>query len=179
MRKSLWIIPVLLLFVALGSTSARADTIISSGGNVTEIDGVTIAGITYNVTFGTIDDMTFATNAANALAAETAILVDLNSGTYTMAGGGCRAGVDAGTATLAAQAGVPACGGLPWDTYAFFTAAYTSGVTPGFQVWAEFAVAPVPTPEPGVLMLTLTGVGLLGLMVVLRKRRANPLVRTT
>lgn len=62
MRKSLWIIPVVLLLTALGSTTARADTIacgtatcVTTGGFVTEIEGLNIDGTAYNVTFDTTD----------------------------------------------------------------------------------------------------------------------------
>jgi hypothetical protein len=63
MRKSLWMIPVVLLFTALGSTSALGATIVPgcSGGCVTAIDGITLytAGPSYNVTFSATPDTTF------------------------------------------------------------------------------------------------------------------------
>jgi hypothetical protein len=43
----------------------------------------------------------------------------------------------------------------------------------GGGAWYTEFSPEVPTPEPGDLMLTLTGVVLLGLMVVMRKRVAN------
>ena len=52
MRKSFWMIPAVLLFTVLGSTTAHADTIVTSGdGSVIGIDGIDIDHTTYNVTW--------------------------------------------------------------------------------------------------------------------------------
>jgi hypothetical protein len=183
MRKSLWLIPV--LFTALGSTSARADTIVASGGNVTAIDGITIAGVTYNVTFGTTDDMTFAGNATNASMANADIVADLSSDTYLTAGGVCGVVVDGGSESFIAFTEESPCGyGGPagkWYPVSSPTSYYTGVIQtyPGTFLWDEFTVAPTSTPEPGTLSLTLTGVGLLGLTLILRKRKAHDLAQTT
>ena len=42
-----------------------------------------------------------------------------------------------------------------------------------------WAISAVSTTEPGTLMLTLTRLGLLGLTLVLRKRKAHDLAQTT
>jgi hypothetical protein len=186
MRKSLWMILVVFVFMTLGSTSARADTIVASGGNVTAINGITIAGTTYNVTFGTTIDTTFAGNASNASTANAAILADLNSDTYITAGGACAVGVDGGVITYYDNSVSTTCfgsGGVngSWYQSSLDTVFYSAIVAQGNEgrLWDEFAVVPASTPEPGTLSLTLTGVGLLGLTLVLRKRKAHDLAQTT
>ena len=180
MRKSLWIVPFLLLSAAICSTTARADTIVASGGNVTAINGITIAGITYNVTFGTTIDTTFAGNPTNANAMNTAIVADLSSSnTDLTAGRACLVGLDGGVSTYGAISLAAAPCGFPgapahWVADTFSTVGFTDYVLTGngTVLWDEFAVAATTTPEPGTLSLTLTGLGLLGLLVVIRKRVA-------
>jgi hypothetical protein len=183
MRKSLWTILVVFVFTALGSTSARADTIVASGGNVTAINGITIAGTTYNVTFGTTIDTTFAGNSSNASTANAEILLDLNSGTYLTVGvGACAGGVDGGVFTYYVARQGTVCSGSgsgQWVSLTATTPFYAFDVLGGTMLWDEFAVAPTSTPEPGTLSLTLTGVGLLGLTLVARKRKAHDLAQTT
>lgn len=74
--------PALLLAAAVawfGMTiaPAKAYTIIQSANDVTEIDGLTILGNTYDVTFGTTPDTTFDTLSSAETAADD-ILVVLN-----------------------------------------------------------------------------------------------------
>ena len=181
MRKSLWTILVVFVFTALASTSARADSIVASGGNVTAINGITIAVTTYNVTFGSTVDTTFAGDPSGASTANADILSDLNSGTYFAAGFACYIGVDGGLNTYQDEShftlGIPCAGPVGpgnWGTVpAFSTIDYAALVTafPIAYAWDEFTVAaPISTPEAGTLPLMLTGVGLLGLLVVMRKR---------
>ena len=91
-RKSLWMIPVLLLITALGSTAAHADTLLpsSTATGVTEIDGIKIGSTVYDVTFSMTDNGTFATDPTDASTAATDLLNDLNSD--TQATGVCKAG---------------------------------------------------------------------------------------
>jgi PEP-CTERM motif-containing protein len=172
-RKSLWMIPVVLLFTALGSTAAHADTIVTSGGNVTGIDGITIAGTTYNVTWGTVIDTTFAASLTNATAMNNAIAADLSAyGTPS---------VSDSFSTSVVQVGVDGGGILSpiafmttptqWTPSSSPTVDWTTTVATQAQnsAWDEFAV--VTTPEPGTAALMLTGLALLG-MVVLRSRVA-------
>jgi hypothetical protein len=187
MRKSLWTILVVFIFTALGSTAAHADTIVASGGNVTAINGITIAGTTYDVTFGTTDDMTFVGNAANAAAANAAIVVDLSSDTYITAGGVCTVGVDGGlvadyAVSFARSCGFPSNGvdGV-WLSGSVPTPIFTRAVAnvSNIFLWDEFTVVPTGVPEPGTLSLTLTGVGLLGLTLVMRMRKPHGQAQTT
>jgi PEP-CTERM motif len=173
MRKSFWIISVLLLSAAIGCTTARADSIVTSGGNVIGIDGITIAGITYNVTFGTTDDMTFSFDQTDGQAMASAIASDL--GSYTSVSDAVSntigyIGVDVGT--LAALAEGPG-GPYPdsWHTLYTVRVAFQNQITdmPDYSAWAEFTPA-VATPEPGsfsLLVFGLVGLGLCG--IVMRK----------
>ena len=171
MRRSFWIIPVLLLSAAIGSTTARADSIVTSGGNVIGIDGITIAGITYNVTFGTTDDMTFSHDQTDGQAMASAIASDLGSYTSVSDAGSntiVYIGVDVGT--QAALAKGP--GGLypdSWYTFNTVRVSFENQITdmPGFNAWAEFTPV-VATPEPGsfsLLVLGLVGLGLCGMIM--------------
>jgi hypothetical protein len=179
MRKSIWMIPVVLLFTALGSTTAHADSIVIDGsGNVIGINGILIAGTTYNVTWGTAIDPTFASSLVNASLINADIVNDLNAyGAPAVADAVsnnlCAVGVDGGVSTASAQA-LNACPNSPatWGGFVTSTSAWTGfvGNNPRTVAWDEFTV--VATPEPGTTTLTLTGLGLLGLLVVLRKRIA-------
>lgn len=166
---------VLLLFalLTLGSTAAHADTLVLSGGYVTEIAGLNIDGTVYNVTFGTTDDMTFATNgeasdAAMDIVAALGTNSIVSSATYNppydvqlfcvdTGGGQCQAGYQTPPGTAWTYAGL--IGGLNPASPAFGAGAY----------YAEFAVS---TPEPDTISLTLIGIGLFGLLAVIRKRVA-------
>jgi hypothetical protein len=146
--------------------------ILSSGGNVTGLNGLIIGGTTYNVTFGTTDNMTFAGSAANALTAEEDLSAALSQpGPYNTAGGACDVGVDGGTNTYVAFSNGGICDAPPatttWGTTTDSSAFFGNNVG-GTALWADFS----PVPEPDTLTLSLTGVGLLGLMAVLRKRKA-------
>jgi hypothetical protein len=178
MRKSLWILPVLLLFAALlGSTAARADTFVFSGGFVSGINGITVAGVTYNVTWGLTDDTTFASSLANALAMNAQITADLAGyqpppPPATLAGQGTTSlfdvGVDGGTLTpYADDRFTPTF----WSSHVDTTSDYILSVQeiPAGIQWDEFTVV---SPEPGAATLTLTGLGMFGLLVVMRKRLA-------
>jgi len=175
MRKLFWIVLVLLLSTAIGSTAARADSIVTSGGNVTGIDGITIGGITYDVTFGTTEDTTFATDQTDALAMAAAIASDL--GAYDSVSDAVSSsigyiGVDAGTLTAIAE-GPGGPYPTSWHTLQTTTVSFENEVTnlPYSNAWAESTVV-VPTPEPG--SFTLLGVGLLafGTIILLRKQIA-------
>jgi len=182
MRKSLWMTPLVLLFTACGSTLAHADTIVSSGGNVTAIDGITIDGNTYNATFGTTDSATFASSLTDATLAAEDVANDLSTpNLYLTAGGFTYLGVDGGgnsPSICQELSGTCNAGSAdPWGSVgANTTAIYATlaGKTQGLYKygWVDFSVQTQATPEPGTLTLALTGVGLLGSMVVLRKRVA-------
>jgi hypothetical protein len=165
MRKTLWIIPVLFLFTALASTAARADTIITSGGYVTGIDGIAIAGTTYDVTFGTTEDTTFSGNTTGAADAAADISSDLNG--YDCVTVYCyeSIGVYANSAVADEALGNGSGSwGVGTDTSTDFNNLVGENGTGA--AWAQFD--PTPTPEPATGSLTLIGVGMLGF--VMRKR---------
>ena len=168
MRKFLWMIPVVLLFTALGSPTARADTIVQSGGIVTAIDGITIAGTTYNVTFGMTDDTTFA-GSATALTAIDALSVDLTPFPAVNQNFTNLIGVDGGSGTIY-TAGVEVAPLLFFFTSTMAQTSFSNFVGSGLAGYAEFT--PRATPEPDTFTLALTGIGLLGLLAVIRKRVA-------
>jgi len=186
MRTSLWMIPVVLLLTVLGNISASADTIIASGGNVTAIDGITIAGTTYNVTFGTTEDTTFSGDLTDAATAYDDIFADLtSSSTYVTVGGEYGVIVNAspdfyligepsadGDWTMLGEGDIDPIGLLPGGFFIPFVISEPA-------LFAEFSVVPVATPEPGSVMLLLTGLVLLGLMYVWRKRKAPALAQAT
>ena len=183
MRKSLWIIPVVLLFTALGSTSAHADATVTTGGYVTGIDGITIAGTTYNVTFGTTDDMTFSNSYDNAVTMADDIAQDLsNYSADTVSYDGITTitylAVDGGETTVGCV-GTPPClpqpytnGGGVWNEYNEQFEPdnnYSSYVSadPSRFAWTEFTIVTV-TPEPGTASLMLIGLGSFVAMMVMR-----------
>jgi hypothetical protein len=190
MRKSLWMIPVVLLFTALGSTTARADTIacgtatcITTGGYVTEIEGLNIDGTAYNVTFDTTDSSPapFNTNgeAGDASGAIIAALGGDEIVNASLYGGVLQLiAVDAGGGS--AYIDYLSSGGGWAENIGVYSIArnFTPYVPDGGLYFADFSTAATATPEPGTLLLTLTGVGLLGLMVVMRKRKALGLAQT-
>jgi hypothetical protein len=189
MRKALWMIPVVFLFTGLGSTAAHADTLLcggstcSSGGYVTEIESLPIDGTLYNVTFGTTDSnpAPFNTNgdagdAASAIGSALGTSPIVSNQTYfsddvqyfcvDQGGSTCILLLNVFYEGTSISGAWLAAGNNSNELTAMW-AAETGGI-----YFAQFLPA-VSTPEPGSAPLTLTGVVLLGLMVVMRKRVAN------
>jgi hypothetical protein len=182
MRKSFWMIPVVLLFSALGSTAAHADGLVvtNGGGYVTAIDGITLDGTLYNVTFTSNIDNTFAADPydspiMNAVQADidealgATTLNDEDGAFYGIAAQSDLIAVDALTNPFMADASWESsstasdenfAGGLAFNSGRIFYANFTP------------VVVTRATPEPGTVPLTLTGLGVLGLLVVIRKRFA-------
>jgi hypothetical protein len=187
-RSPVWMMPVVLLLTAMGSTAAHADTLecgattCSPGEYVTEIAGLKIDGSLYNVTFGDNPDTTFANGEAVAedAAAQIAIALQLaNGGSYGIVSPTTNPSL--GTQAYCVDQGGDICyitidvPGLGWrplttdsDTLEVFD---TDFLDSGGAYYAEFSPA-VATPEPGTAMFTLAGLGMIGLLVVLRRRVA-------
>jgi hypothetical protein len=177
MRKSLWMIPVVLLAMAIGSTSANADsyTIVESGGAVTAIDNLAILGNTYDVTFvETVTPTITFTSESDAVTAATDINNALNGITsvpYTILGGVYVSVPFSTTDWVESFCGSGSCTGPTWTIAGDITRS-------GTQLPITFAEFTVVTPEPGTLSLMLVGVGLLGLMMVGDATRAAKASRT-
>ena len=172
MRKSLWTILVVFVFTALSSTSARADTVVVSGLSVTAINGITISGTTYNLTFVLTSPTPYAGDPTGVAGVESQLIADLAGHSFVGAGpiiGGIVVILDndpTGEHTVADFA----TGNWISDNQAqnFFC---TPGSAACGSVWADFTPVSA-TPEPGTSVLTLSGLGLMGFLVVMRKRIA-------
>jgi hypothetical protein len=178
MRKSLWMIAVVMLFTALGSTAARADTVVYNGGGwVTAIDGITLNGTLYNVTFTNNIDNTFAAYAADsstingilgALDADlgSTLLNDDTGYFYAVSAAAGQSGVAEFQCPVTHEC---------WNNLdPILTEDFTfiMSTRPTIDFWANFSPSTVAIPEPSAFMQTLTGVGLLGLMMMKRRRVA-------
>jgi hypothetical protein len=182
MRKSWWLLPIVLLYMTVGSTSATADplTIVESGGVVSAIDKLSILGDTYDVTFGltATPTLTFLSesdassaaadinDALNGMAVFPNILESnsIGSGAYYLLPYGISGGRYVSVAVICSDATVP-CD----SSYSVLSSDFVLAFADSPATYAEFT--PVPTPEPGTLSLTMVGAGLLGLMRARRRRR--------
>lgn len=176
MRKSLWMIPVVLLFTALGSTTAHADTVVTNGGGfVTAIDGITLNGSLYNVTFTSTIDNTFsayAENSSTIYAIRNLIDSDLGNATIHTVYGDIY-GIDVSDGYTV----VDALSESSWKTFLTVSDDFYDRDVHGSSVaefyWANFTPAVVATPEPGTAPLTLAGLGVIA--VLMWKRRQDAL----
>ena len=160
MRKSLWLIPVVLLFTALGSTAALADTVIATGQDVTAIDGIVIAGTTYNLTFTTAALTSYIGAPAGIAAVETELISDLTG--YLDVDG------DIGLILYNGVTGEDTIVGQ--NDWTMNNGAESFACTPGsancIAIYADFT--PVATPEPSSLLLF--GSGLAAFVGLIRRK---------
>jgi hypothetical protein len=189
LQKSFWIVPAVLLFAAIGSTNARADSIVETEQVISGvptwvisgIDNITILGTTYDVSFvNTASPTTTFTNSfADATTAVSDIDNDLNA----------LAGTPNVLITATTTYYVPyllkvtyfaATGTCEYDNPCLSTETYdfvgTTDIALGqTAAYAEFEPV-AATPEPSIFSLMLIGLGLLGAMLLMRKRiaRARP-----
>jgi hypothetical protein len=173
-------IPAIFLFTVWGSAAARADIIVETPGfAVTAIDDITIAGSTYDLTFTTTALTPYAGAPTGIASVDNQIRTDLFGNfaeTLRTAGGSLGSGVILWNSTTtpcgtgAFECGVDGDLAGDWTTE---SAPANFLCTPGSAncgtVYADFTPV-AATPEPGTLTLALTG--LLGLILVMRKRKA-------
>jgi PEP-CTERM motif len=180
MRKLLWITFAFLFLTTFAST-AHADTIIFVDNIISEIDGVTIAGITYNVRFGAaVADNTFVGDQTDANLAVNAIDADLNTIPFLQRLNGLAAGISDQSSdnnfAVNIGGGSAINGAIDSSIFDYFNFGIIS--IPRIDTsYTQFSV--VQAPEPSTSGLTLSGLSLIGLMAVLRKCRAQKPARST
>ncbi len=158
MRKSLWII-LAVLFVAIGTPYAHADALV----------------YTYTVTFyPSLYGATFTTKPMQAVTAPNAILTITDLRSYSLTGSFYLGTFDE---FILNYGGGGAQGILTSNGLGTASATYSSNdaftlidySTPGTYSSGIATLSVSAVPEPATLDLTLAGVGLLGLLMVMRK----------
>jgi hypothetical protein len=180
MRKSLWLLTIVL---TIGSNSATADpvTVVESGGVVSAIDNLSILGNAYDVAFGLTATPTFTfSSKADASTAATDINDALNgmaifpnvlegdnlAAAYYLIPYGTSMGHDVSVAVVCSDMTVP-CD----SSYSILSSDFVLAGDSNSGTYAEFTR--ISTPEPRTLSLVTMLGGLLGLMLALRKRKAQ------
>ncbi len=158
MRKSLWII-LAVLFVAIGAPYAHADALV----------------YTYTVTFDpSLYGATFTTKPMQAVTAPNAILTTTDLRSYSLTGSFYLGTFDE---FILNYGGGGAQGILTSNGLGTASATYSSNdaftlidySTPGTYSSGIATLSVSAVPEPATLDLMLAGVGLLGLLMVMRK----------
>ena len=176
MRKSLWIVPLLLLSAAVGVPAAHADTIFNVTGTFN--DGATLSGtITINTTAGMVTALDLTTTETGAMGPYTGIGGQGGTGTapnyyYVFTNmSGYSLDLYFPVSTLVGYAGSSLCGlaaPCDYDTTGELSSSLTSGqqFIDGLQ---SGAVAAVPEIDPRNTTSALTL--LVGAVLVIRGRR--------
>ena len=179
MRKSLWIIPVVLLFVTLGTPSAHADSL-SQTWDITSFGTFTTLGLSpFNSALGTLN--TVGLTAISTLTVPDgltgSILLAFPGVTINQVANPCQLSFGCTDTAILADNGPTFYAPFftPVSTFlTTFTESYTAvgsaGDTVNYSGTLTYDYSPVATPEPGTLPLELSGLGLVGLMFVMRKR---------
>jgi PEP-CTERM motif len=174
MRRSLWIIPALFLSAAIGVPTVHADTF-----NLT-ITGADTGSIAITESGGIISAITgtFDTATINSLLPVNSIGGNDNLFSPTQPYLNYN-GVSFSLDTLDSK-------GYDYVNLYSYGAGYdvlqdTCGTMGcGYPTGLDYLTdPPVTTPEPGTVGLMLTGLGLLGLMMVIRKRTAKSCLRAS
>ena len=139
--------------------AARADTIVSSSGNVTEIDGVVIAGTTYDLTFTTTALTSYTGAPTGITGVETQLISDLTG--YFFVDG------EFGLILYNGVTGEDIIVGP--NNWTMNNVAENFACTPGANCAAIYAdFTPVATPEPSSLLSF--GSGLAAFAGMIRRR---------
>jgi len=172
-QKLFWILPTIFLFGVMGATGAHADTITTYSVSATFSDGATASGtFSYDSddsTYTAIDiaSVDVANAAGNEQFTSTANIVDANSSLLYVSS-------DDETVVLGLifpSIATPLTGpedllsGPCWEGGCLYVSPNPLQTTAGY-------ITPVATPEPPTRALLLTGIGLIGTLVMIRKRRA-------
>jgi hypothetical protein len=195
MRKSLWIVPAALLFASIGVRTAHADAITQwTLSNVAFSDGSTITGsFDFDATTDTYS----------------AVAITLNDGSFTYLYGNANVSGASPTLIQATTTGkldgspevsLEFADSLATTSLTTVPILDTQNIVPGDFTFFEFVTpggtphayagddiltsgeitSAVSTPEPGSLALTLFGLVLLGVTILVkRKRKAQGLTQTT
>jgi hypothetical protein len=172
MRKSLWIIAVLLLFAAIGAPNARADT---------------MDAYTYTIAFGSTIEWTWTTFPLAPVTGPTTILATALA-SYSPAETACSVSNPFTSVTLDLGFGLQGAiettcaigGAVPsgsWTLAEYSTpGTYPRSCSGGFGTCTLTVVQATATPEPATVGLILLG---MGLVFVMRKRMAQGLPPAT
>ncbi len=172
MRRTLWIIPVLLLIAAVGATNALADTLFTYTYLFTPVAGSTFSFTTVALNPALLGTEQFCPAACAAVSLTGNYSANVLVG-YVLDGSSPQVpGANLLTQTT---------GGIPPPEDFFSPSDYTTAGTYSGACVANcfnnpvtdtLTVTAVQTPEPSTYGFTLIGIGLIGLMAVMQKRKA-------
>jgi hypothetical protein len=186
MRKFPWMLPIVLLVAASASAPAHADgvDVLNGTGQVTAINGITLNGTIYNVTFTATIDNTFSAFPAQESGG---VILGVANAINTALGTDTINDPTAVIYCIAAASSQAVCEsfapGTGWDGDFFIAsdafAANLIANDPGGYFWANFSPAVVSSPEPDTAALALVGLGMIAGLTWKRRQDAPRRPQTT